>query len=697
MSGSATGRKRRVISIRWIASGVAVALTAVSVLGVSMFSERNARAALTRELQTRLILEARNLALTSSGALLSEFPELTLTPILSKMMEDEPELTFAVVVDPAGVIRGHADPRRIGEDVHIPSTLRTTESAAGLAENEHVLGDHRMLLASAPVTRRAGGETLGTAYVALDRAYVEEMIDQSRRKQLVLVAVLLAVGTITALVLVSTLLRPVAAIREGLERIGRGDLDTPLRLRDRTELGLLAETMNEMSTRLKAARQEHVEKERLAREVELAREIQSSLIPSSDVRESGCVIDGAHRAAAEVGGDYWDVFPLGDGKIGVAIADVSGKGLAGCLVTSMLAALLRAFRDAETSPSALLIRLEKHLQESLRPGTFITMFYGVLDPGSGTLVFSSAGHCPLLIWRAGGGRADWFRTKGIPIGAVRGGALATTLRDERVQLAPGDIALQYTDGINEAFDIDGQEQFGFERIEAAVESAAASGPKAVLEAVRAGVTKWAGDQPPLDDETLLVIAREAVAKDGSAAPAPGTGPDRADCGRLPEDPLHALRCARASGARLELRADLGALSILHDWLGRSTLLEDLPAGKSSLLESALYEVAANIAEHGLGSDPDRTFELWWLPGPAERPWKEGLFLFVDDGTAFAPEHDAGVDFRKSAVRLRGRGLGLQIIHSAMRSVKYHPRTPAGNITMAVFDPETIRTEEMSHG
>src|SRR5205814_8410912 len=197
-------------------------------------------------------------------------------------------------------------------------------------------------------------------------------------------------------------------------RIGRGDLGTPVRLRDRTELGMLADAVNHMAARLRHAQVELVERERLAHELELARQIQSSLLPSRRRVAGPFVIQGSNRAAQEVGGDYFDFFELPDGQIGLAIADVSGKGLAGCMVMSMLSALLRAYRETEASPAALLATLDERLGETLQPGTFVTMFYGVLDPQRGRLVYASAGHSPLLVYRHDGARAETIRTRGIP-------------------------------------------------------------------------------------------------------------------------------------------------------------------------------------------------------------------------------------------------------------------------------------------
>src|SRR5207248_2908883 len=132
----------------------------------------------------------------------------------------------------------------------------------------------------------------------------------------------LVLGTVAALILSASLLRPVAALRAGLERIGRGDLDTPLEVRDRTEIGALAGTVNRMARELKAAQGVLVERERIAAEVQLARRIQRALLPAGRREAGPFVIEGEQRAAAEVGGDYYQMLDLPNGRVGVVIADV---------------------------------------------------------------------------------------------------------------------------------------------------------------------------------------------------------------------------------------------------------------------------------------------------------------------------------------------------------------------------------------
>jgi anti-sigma regulatory factor (Ser/Thr protein kinase) len=383
-----------------------------------------------------------------------------------------------------------------------------------------------------------------------------------------------------------------------------------------------------------------------------------------------------------VGGDLYDVFALRDGKIGVAIADVSGKGLAGCLVSSMVSALLRAFRDEESSPAALLVRLERTLAGSLQPGTFVTMTYGILDPAAGTFRWASAGHCPLLVHRSGLQAPLRFSTKGVPVGAVRGGALAKTVHDETIRLEPGDVLLQFTDGANEAFDASGLREFGVERIEAALRAAASSGVHAVLTRVRADVDAWSAGRAPDDDLTLLAIAAPPPAERHASGPAP----------------LALLEAARRGGDSFTMEADLDALAQLRPWIAARPGLGELDGRGLALVESALYEVCANVIEHGYGRDRGGRVEIGWVRDATAAPpsgGPSGSFVVRDEGQPFVPAAKR-VDFSDSEVRRRGRGLGLPIIHGAMARVDYHPRTSEGNITLLKLEPAG-RAEEVSHG
>lgn len=687
-----TGRGTRVIGIRWIVILVAVGLTTAVVLSVGTVAERNARRALTSELTSRLLLEARNLALTSSGVLLNDFPELTLHPLLKEKLASQPELAYAVVVDRAGVIQGHADPHRLGTRFDEPVGLLPLLDGPPCAPGETLRRNDRELVATVPILH-ASGKRLGHVVVAMRVSYVDAVIRSARRQQTLILGLSLLVGIAVSFLVLSHLLRPVAALRSGIQRIASGDLETPVRVNDGTELGLLATAINDMAAELRKAQTEMVERERLAREMELAREIQGSILPSKGIVAGPFTIEGSQRAATEVGGDYYDYFQLPGGTVGIAVADVSGKGLAGCLIMSMLYALLRADRAGATSPAALLAALDERLSDTLRPGSFVTMFYGILDPSTGRLVFASAGHNPTLIYRRATGAVEILRSRGIPLGAIRGGAIRGTLEDQAVVLEPGDELLQFTDGISEAFDSTGREQFGHDRMADVFRETAAAGPRAVIDGFFERIQAWSGSGPRLDDETIVVLARDAA---HVAAPAPdtvGAGPSGSQArpglpSGIPADPAKLYREARRRGVRLDVRVGSDLLDSLRGWTSTVVGLDGVAASERELLVTTLYEICANIAEHGYGENPGRSYELWWVP-PARRrsasaDLREGWFLIRDEGAPFQANDWNGQDFNDARVRRRGRGLGLEIIHRAMRGVVYFPSTADGNLTWMCF-------------
>lgn len=690
----------RVLSIRWIATAVTVLLTALAVLSVGLVSERNARRALNGEMETRTLLLARNLALTSSGALLGDFPELTLQPVVREMLARQPELAFATVIDHDGVIQGDANPRRLGNAYRDPPGLASLPGPGGPAAGERLRANHLMLVAQVPV-REPGGRIIGTAYVGLRRDYIESTLAGSRRQQALIMMAFVLLGVGAAFLLMSRLLRPVGVLRQGLERIGRGDLDTPIGLRNRTELGLLADTVDEMAGALKRAQAEMVERERLAHEVDLARQIQQSLLPKEAYDLGTFRICGHHREAAEVGGDYFDMLRLANGCVGIAIADVAGKGLAGGLVMSMLSALLRALRDVCTSPAAMLATLDERLGETLQPGVFVTMSYGVLDPASGRLTWASAGHNPLLVWRRALGRVEVLSSGGIPLASVRGGAIRWTLEDAELLLAPGDVVVQYTDGYSEAFGTDGETLFGLGRMQDVVARTAANGGEAVLRGLTEALTAWKGGAPPADDETLLVVSAEGA---GQADVDQGGGETRRAGAQIA---LTLLEQAESLGHHLELCAQLDSLlPTLRSWFASLESWRGLDGTDAELLTSALYEACTNVAEHGYAGDATKTFDLWWLRpaktlaaapgGEGDRvAWglRNGCFVLRDDGQPFRPSRWRESDFSDPGTRRRGRGIGLDIIHRVMHEVSYQPATPRGNITLLVFGPHVHTSSE----
>jgi serine phosphatase RsbU (regulator of sigma subunit)/anti-sigma regulatory factor (Ser/Thr protein kinase) len=676
-----------VFSMRWIVAGSAAVLVTLAVLGVTAITERRTRGVLIRETEARLLLQARNLAVTSTGALLTEYPELTLAPLLTEMQAQQPELGLLVVVDRSGTIQGHTEVRRIGSRYVPPSDLTRFPTSVTPGVGESLTGNASMLVASAPILD-ARGELLGKAFVGLRRSHVEEALAEIGNRQLLVLGGLLAAAVACSFGLMSVLLRPIGALRAGIERIGRGELDAPIRLADRTEFGLLAGAVNDMAADLRAAQAEMVERGRLAHEMDLAQEVQRALLPGKPTAAGEFLVVGQQWAAAEVGGDFYDVQTLPDGTIALTIADVAGKGLAGCMVASMLFSLVRALRPFHASPKALLVCLDERLSEILRRGTFVTMFYGLLDPHTGRLTYASAGHNPALLYRAQERRVEWHGSKGIPLGAIRGGAIAMTLEDFVLELGPGDLLLQSTDGINEAAAPGTNKEFGFEGMEKTALQFATLGAHEVVARLHQAVDDWRGGGLPMDDETVLIVSREGAAERVVASPN-GTPIEQGDT-----EALRRFEAGWKNGVCLRLAASLDSLPAIQEWLVGAGVVPSLTDESASLLNLALYEVCANIAEHGYGEDAAQSFEIWWEPSARHAG---GSFVIRDHGRPFRPDVPKRVDLNDPEARKRGRGLGLEIIYLTMQRVQYHPGTRAGNLTILDWNPETTAgREELRH-
>ena len=187
-----------------------------------------------------------------------------------------------------------------------------------------------------------------------------------------------------------------------------------------------------------------MQREKMSREANEARKIQQALLPRSSPYIPGFAISGLSTPAGAVGGDWYDFIPFNDGRWGLVLADVSGKGTAAALLMSATRGMLRSLAEAACSPSEVLTKLNQLLVNDFPSGRFVTMVYAVLDPASRTLTFASAGHLrPLLIENS---QARFLDTeRGMPLGIGSG-----DYSEAEVHLPQGARLLFYSDGITEA-------------------------------------------------------------------------------------------------------------------------------------------------------------------------------------------------------------------------------------------------------
>jgi serine phosphatase RsbU (regulator of sigma subunit)/CHASE1-domain containing sensor protein/anti-sigma regulatory factor (Ser/Thr protein kinase) len=237
-------------------------------------------------------------------------------------------------------------------------------------------------------------------------------------------------------------------------------------------------------------------------ELGTARSIQHALLPKDLPRLEGWKIAYHYQPAREVGGDFYDFLRLEDDRVGLVIGDVSGKGIAAALVMANTQSVLRAVaRRGNIAPGLVLAEANEVLYAYIPAGTFVTCFYGVLDPESGRLVYANAGHDPPYLQRDGD--AQELRARGMPLGLMPG----MPYEEKEAVLAAGDDLLFYSDGLVEAHDPEG-EMFGSPRLRKLIMAQSAGSGEELVDFLLAELTRFTGtDSEQEDDITLVTLGR----------------------------------------------------------------------------------------------------------------------------------------------------------------------------------------------
>ena len=248
--------------------------------------------------------------------------------------------------------------------------------------------------------------------------------------------------------------------------------------------------------------QEEVRRQQIENEMAVGRQIQLSLLPKGCPTLPGWNCAATYQPANQVGGDFYDFFDLPDGRWGIVVADVSGEGVPAALFMALSRTMVRSTALSGASPAEALIRASDLIRKDSRSDLFVTVFYGVLDPHSGKMVYANAGHNRPLVLEAATGAIGELDARGIVLGVLE----KVELEEKEVTIAPGDLLVYYTDGITEA--VNGEKQiFGRKRLRAVVAAQRTAGAQQAVDAILAAVSAFCGDAPQSDDRTLVALKR----------------------------------------------------------------------------------------------------------------------------------------------------------------------------------------------
>ena len=247
------------------------------------------------------------------------------------------------------------------------------------------------------------------------------------------------------------------------------------------------------------------ERARQHHELELARQAQLSILPRSVPVISGFDVATVCVPAMEVGGDYFDFFPLGDRRLGVVIGDVSGKGIRAALYMTLAKGILLPLASSgRLSPREVLLRLNELFFRQAERGVFLSVVYGEFDLDRRTLTVARAGHNPLIVLRAGSGSSIEIAPEGIAIGLDRGKLFDSTLEERTIALAAGDMFLFYTDGFTEAMNAN-REEFGEERMCNVLLQSASGDAATLVSQINVALQEFVAGTPQHDDMTMVLV------------------------------------------------------------------------------------------------------------------------------------------------------------------------------------------------
>jgi sigma-B regulation protein RsbU (phosphoserine phosphatase) len=263
---------------------------------------------------------------------------------------------------------------------------------------------------------------------------------------------------------------------------------------------------NQMAAALENARlhQEALARERLERELALARGIQTSFLPADVPHLEGWEFVASLEPARQVSGDFYDFIPLPGERWGLLIADVADKGMPAALYMALARTLIRAHAPEHAGdPAACLGAANDQILADTQSDLFVTVFYGILDPAAGEMVFCNAGHNPPYLCRGDGRPAEPLANTGMALGVLPG----VPLDKGRTRLETGDDLVLYTDGVVEAHDPDLYE-FGNERLLAVLEATDGAAAETRHRRIRTAVAEFVGEAPQFDDLTLIIVSRK---------------------------------------------------------------------------------------------------------------------------------------------------------------------------------------------
>ncbi|UCG51010.1 MAG: SpoIIE family protein phosphatase [Candidatus Latescibacterota bacterium] len=484
----------------------AIGLLAITIFVLSYVLIEHERSILTDEIEKSVILQGRNIALTSAKALLRSDPEYELYPLVTRISEKNENIFSVVITDSTGLMLGGMELQNLSQQVDLNMEGYQVRPSRYLEVGERMFESDEAFMFRIPILSL--DNVIGYVHMTYSK---HELLTSIGRA--IVMTVTCGVGAFILAIAVSLHLfrrisQPLETLVRGVNAFGLGGFDTRIRVGGSRELRELTSSINQMAKNIVEAQKQLVEKEVTDRELNIAHDIQSTLIPKTIVDLPGYEIDLYYKPARQVGGDYLDVIQIDEQKAALVVADVSGKGVPGLVVTGMLKIMVHELVQKALEPKEIVRRLNIAISKHLRKNMFVTIFLAMLDVKTGKLSYACAGHTPTLVYQRGLDSYEFKRMKVPPMGILSDEEFCPKLTEKQMTFEPGDVLLQYTDGLPESRSSNG-EPFGYQRLLDLCRDNATAGPHELIDLLVRAEERLRGDTAPRDDLSLLCVRATA--------------------------------------------------------------------------------------------------------------------------------------------------------------------------------------------
>ncbi|TDI91757.1 MAG: tetratricopeptide repeat protein [Caldithrix sp.] len=366
---------------------------------------------------------------------------------------------------------------------------------------------------SSMLIKDTGGTEIfkGTSHIYFSSENTLARIRSKRLNDFKLALFILGLSGAGVFLLIYVVMNPFRKLSDWVTNLGSEGIEDAMDIEASGEIGEIAKAFTDITHKFRESQKNLADQDRLKKEMQVAQEIQQTLLPMEFPDLDGYELAAYYEAAKEVGGDYYDFVEVDKDTLGIAVADVSGKGVPGSLVMAMIRQTLRTESRGLKDAAEVLARVNSFIVDDIKKGMFVTVFYLIIDSKTRSLNYASAGHNPMILYRASTKQTYYLNPKGFPIGVQlpEKDFFKKYIESDTIKLAKDDILLLYTDGITEAMNSN-RELFGEERLQKVLYEYGHLDAESFVEKLKDSIYSFTEGTPQYDDITLVAIKEQST-------------------------------------------------------------------------------------------------------------------------------------------------------------------------------------------